>query len=209
MQPLICWHVSSTALPAHGVAKRAYRAVPASNRVHNCQGWGSGMTWPILHRKPAQATVCMATSALLTAFPTGASKQGQDEFQGPAVAALPYAAPSLQRGHPVQPSVLELAAHVSTTPAPAAPSTACIGLAARPGLLCCTSIGCRGDHDWLAVPQYAFQVLCPLHVVIQLQVTQMQASVHQDAANAGGPQQGAVQCSAGISQEGAFLSTMV
>ena len=115
--------------------------------------------------------------------------------------------PSMQRGHPVQPSVLELAAHVSTTPAPAAPSTACIGLAARPGLLRCTSIGCRGDHDWLAVPQYAFQVLCPLHVVIQLQVTQMQASVHQDAANAGGPSK--VQCSASISKEGASLSTTV
>lgn len=52
------------------------------------------------------------------------------------MAALQRAAPSLQTGHLVQPSMLELAAHISTTPTPAAPSTACIGLAARPGLLC-------------------------------------------------------------------------
>ena len=45
------------------------------------------------------------------------------------------AAPLLQRGHSVQPSMLERAAHISTSPTPAAPSTACIGLAARPGLL--------------------------------------------------------------------------
>ena len=109
-----------------------------------------------------------------------------------------HAAPSLQKPLAAERAlgagfILELAAHISTTPTPAAPSTACIGLAARPGLLRCTPIGCRGDHDWLAVPQYAFQVLCPLHVVIQLHVTQTQTSVHQHAADAGG---GTTRCSA-------------